>query len=118
MATSHHNLRVLTVDEGHTVRVSLFGELDRATLLSLARELAELERGEASVAVIDLAGLEFLDGAAFRLLLEFGRRLRHRGRHLSLVNPSPQLRRILEVGAMVHAADVLDEWLEEPAGER
>jgi anti-anti-sigma regulatory factor len=41
--------------------------------------------------------------------------VRARGRHLSLVNPTPQVRRILEVTAIVHAADVMDEWLEEPA---
>ena len=52
-------------------------------------------------------------GTRFRLPHLY-QRLRSEGRHLSLVNPSVQVRRILTVGAMVHAADVLDEWLEPP----
>jgi anti-anti-sigma factor len=115
MPLPNHTLRILTVDDGTSVRISLFGELDRGTLVALARELSACERGPASVFVVDLAALEFLDGAAFRMLLDFGRRVRARGRHLSLVNPTPQVRRILEVTAIVHAADVMDEWLEEPA---
>src|SRR5215210_1111138 len=115
MPLPNRSLRILTVDRGEVVRIALSGELDRATLVALARELLECERGPASVVVIDLAALDFLDGAAFGMLLDFGRELRTRGGHLSLVNPAPQVRRILEVTAIVHEADVLDEWLEERA---
>ncbi|MEA2350705.1 MAG: hypothetical protein QOG41_54 [Thermoleophilaceae bacterium] len=115
--TLSSNFRLLTVDQGDTVRIALQGELERATILTLARELEECERRRTAIVVIDLARLEFLDGAAFKLLLEFGRRLRAGGRHLALVNPSRQVRRILEVSAMVHAADVLDEWLEDAHAE-
>lgn len=115
MPLPNRSLRILTVDDGTSVRISLFGELDRGTLVALARELRACERGPASVFVVDLAELDFLDGAAFRMLLDFGRRARARGCHLSIVNPAPQVRRILAVTAMVHHADVLDEWLEEPA---
>src|SRR3954468_9913870 len=109
-------LRILSVDNGTSVRIVLFGELARATLAALSRELSACERGPASVFVVDLAALEFLDGAAVRMLLGFGHRLRSTGRHLSIANPTQQVRRILEVTAMVHEADVVDEWLEEPAG--
>jgi anti-anti-sigma factor len=114
----NRQFRVLAVDQGPAVRIALHGELDRSTLVALARELRDCDRRGATVVVIDLSALDFLDGAAFRMLLDFGRRLRARGSHLSLVNPSPQVRRILAVSAMVHAADVLDEWLEEPAAGR
>src|SRR3954451_3996483 len=107
MTLPNRSFRILTVDSGTTVRIALFGELDRGTLLALARELLACDRGPASVFVVDLAALDFLDGAAFRMLLDFGRRQRRRGRHLSIANPSPQVRRILEVTAMVHEADVL-----------
>src|SRR4051812_7842814 len=107
MALPNSSFRILTVDNGSSVRIALFGELDRGTLVALARELLACDRGPASVFVVDLAALDFLDGAAFRMLLDFGRRLRASGRHLSLVNPSPQVRRILAVTAMVHAADVV-----------
>jgi anti-anti-sigma factor len=80
--------------------------------MSLAHELFECDRRRVSVLVLDLTGLEFIDAAAFRLLLATGRRMRARGRHLSLANPSPEVRRILEVSALVHAADVVDELLE------
>jgi len=115
MTLPNRSLSILTVDAGDTVRIALFGELDRGTLVALARELRDCDSGSASVFVVDLRELDFLDGAAFRMLVDFGRRLRSRGRHLSLVNPTPQVRRILDVTAMVHEAEVLDEWLEEPA---
>src|SRR4051812_30046883 len=100
MPLSHHHLRLLTVDQDQTVRIALRGELDRSTLELLARELRECDRRRTNIVVVDLAHLEFLDGAAFKLLLDFGRRLRGSGRHLSLVNASPQVRRILAVSAM------------------
>jgi anti-anti-sigma factor len=118
MPLPNRSLRILTVDTGTSVRISLFGELDRATVVALGREFSACDRGPATVVVVDLSELDFLDAAAFRLLLDFGRRLRARGRHLSIVNPTAQVRRILEVTAMVHEADVLDEWLEEPANDR
>jgi anti-anti-sigma factor len=110
-------LRILTVDQDHTVRIALEGELDRATVPKLARELAECDRRRTALVVIDLSGLEFLDAAGFRVLLEFGRRLRDSGRRLRLVNASRQIRRILKVVASMHAADMLDDWLEGPAFE-
>jgi len=104
--------RILTVFDGDTARISLNGELERGNLQLLARELFECDRRGVSVLVLDLAALEFIDAAAFRLLLATGRRMRGRGRHLSLVNPSAPVRRILEVTALAHTADVVDELLE------
>ena len=114
MAAPSRTFRVFCVDQGRSARISLHGELDRATLATLAHELGECDRRRVSVVVVDLSNLDFLDGAAFKLFLDYGRTLRHEGRHLSLVNPSIQVRRILTVGAMVHSADVLDEWLDPP----
>ena len=115
MYRSKRSFRILTVFDGETARISLNGELDRGNLVALARELFECDRKKVSVLVLDLSALDFIDAAAFRFLLATGRRMRGRGRHLSLVNPSPEVRRILEVTALVHAADVVDELMEPPA---
>ena len=112
MPVPNRTFRLLSVESGSTLRITLHGELDRATIITLAQELRECERRAMSVVVLDLSDLEFLDGLAFRVLLDFARRLRRHGRHLSLVNPSREVRRILAVSAIVHEADVLDEWLE------
>src|SRR2546428_2123013 len=110
--SSKRTFRILTVYDGETARIALHGELDRGNLLALARELFECDRQGISVVVLDMGELEFVDAAAFRLLLHTGRRLRGTGRHMSLVNPSPAVRRIIEVTALVHEVDIVDELLE------
>jgi anti-sigma B factor antagonist len=77
--------------------ITLSGEVDITT----AAELNELITGQLAEATqqltIDVAGLDFADTAAIRVLLIAARRLRQRGGGLVLLHPQRTLARVLEI---------------------
>jgi anti-sigma B factor antagonist len=82
------------------VVLSAYGELD----LHIAPELqdrldAAVENG-ASLVVLDLSRVTFIDSMALGVLLGVVNRLRQGGGNLRLVVPSPELRRIFEVSLL------------------
>jgi anti-anti-sigma factor len=103
--------RILTVEHEDSVRIALHGELDRAMLLTVARELLEIERHGTPVVVLDLTELTFVDAGGLRLMRDASVRLRATGRQLTLANPSASLRRLLQLTAIDQTADVVDEVL-------
>jgi anti-sigma B factor antagonist len=77
--------------------ITLSGEADITT----AAELSELITGqlteETQQLTVDVAGLDFADTAAIRVLLVAARRLRQRGGDLVLLRPQRALARVLEI---------------------
>lgn len=77
--------------------ITLSGEADITT----AAELSELIIGqlaeETQQLTVDVAGLDFADTAAIRVLLVAARRLRQRGGDLVLLRPQRALARVLEI---------------------
>jgi anti-anti-sigma factor len=77
--------------------ITLSGEVDITT----AAELNELITGQLPEATqqltIDVAGLDFADTAAIRVLLIAARRLRQRGGGLVLLRPQRALARVLGI---------------------
>ena len=77
--------------------ITLSGEVDITT----AAELSELITGqladETQQLTIDVAGLDFADTAAIRVLLIAAKTLRQRGGDLVLLRPQRTLARILEI---------------------
>jgi anti-sigma B factor antagonist len=77
--------------------ITLSGEVDITT----AAELSELITGqladETQQLTVDVAGLDFADTAAIRVLLVAARRLRQRGGDLVLLRPQRALARVLEI---------------------
>jgi anti-sigma B factor antagonist len=77
--------------------ITLSGEADITT----AAELSELITGQlaetAQQLTIDVAGLNFADTAAIRVLLVAARRLQQRGGGLVLLRPQRALARVLEI---------------------
>ncbi|MBV9438743.1 MAG: STAS domain-containing protein [Candidatus Eremiobacteraeota bacterium] len=71
--------------------VRLSGDLDYFRAAEMRRALADV-RGEA---VVDLSGVDYLDSAALTELAALARR----ERNVTLVVPSPHLRRILDIVA-------------------
>jgi anti-sigma B factor antagonist len=64
--------RLLTIRserEGSAQLIQVFGELDLATALHLDAELERLEAGDAEHVLLDLSGLDFIDGAGVRVLV-------------------------------------------------
>lgn len=81
---------------GRTIRVG--GELDLSTASVFEGHLDGVTDGPGDV-VLDAADLDFIDSSGVRVLLSLARRIQDRGR-LVIVNPSDQVRRVLD---LVHA---------------
>ena len=80
-----------------TVTVRLDGELEGSTLDHL-RELAEVAiAAGAPDVLVDAAGVTYAGSAAIRSLVEVRDLVVRAGGHFALVDPSPTLRRLLEV---------------------
>jgi anti-anti-sigma factor len=92
---------VSIVDVGDAQVVRLYGELDLVTAEGLAERLIDI-RG---TLVIDLSGLTFMDSSGITALVIAKRTIEEAGDKLTLVRPSPNVARVLEVTG-------LDGWVE------
>lgn len=79
--------------------ITLSGEVD----ITISAELSELVAGQLTGGTqhltVDVAGLDFADTAAIRVLLLAARTLRQRGGDLVLLRPQRALARVLESSA-------------------
>ncbi|HEV2070186.1 MAG TPA: STAS domain-containing protein [Acidimicrobiales bacterium] len=91
-------LRTDVVVVDGSVCVRLQGELDLATAPDLWRACEVLDgQLEPGLSVfVDLAGLQFLDAAGLGTLVRLRNRVHDAGAHLSVLDPSPPIRRVFE----------------------
>jgi anti-anti-sigma factor len=81
-----------------TVVATVAGDLDMAATFRLEPELERIsEDPGVRRLVIDLGGVEFIDSAGLGLLLATHDRIRSADMELQLANPSPSVRRMLEL---------------------
>jgi anti-sigma B factor antagonist len=103
-------LRVTPVSGDHGDGLALHGELDLATVPVLMESLDACERDDESVVALDLTGLSFLDASGLKAILNAHRRaIRRHERGLVLVNPSRDIRRLLELTAIDLTIEVVGE---------
>jgi anti-sigma B factor antagonist len=84
--------------------ISVSGELDLASSPALEEELERVAKSDATVIVVDLAELEFMDSTGLSVLVRAHQRAQDSGRRLGLVNGSQQVQRLL---ALTGVADRL-----------
>jgi|SRR5947209_4282699 len=94
------------------VRLILKGEVDLATVATLAAAIEEAERLRPPTLVLDAADLTFIDASGVRVLVRAARHARRAGRRLTLCNPRPPVARML---AIVGIGDLLDIVEQAPA---
>ena len=82
------------------VRVDITDELDLAGLPEVAHVLDRILALRPRELTIDLAGCRHVDPAAVALLLDVHRRLARQDGRLTLSNPHPRIRRILETSGL------------------
>ena len=75
--------------------ISVSGELDLASSPALEEELERVAKSDATVIVVDLAELEFMDSTGLSVLVRAHQRAEENGRRLGLVNGSQQVQRLL-----------------------
>ena len=77
--------------------ITLSGEVDITTAAELSELITSQLADETQQLTVDVAGLDFADTAAIRVLLVVARRLRQRGGDLVLLRPQRTLARVLEI---------------------
>jgi anti-anti-sigma factor len=90
-----------------TVHVVLEGELDIATTPRADAELRRLEGEGASVIVLDLRGLTFMDSTGLRLLVAADARAREAGHRLAIVRGPGPVHRVLEITGLHTRLDLV-----------
>jgi anti-anti-sigma factor len=88
---------LLRIEEGEEPgSFLLVGELDISNAPQLAERLKnELRR--AGRLTLDMRGLSFMDGQGLRLLIDLGMEASQRGAAVTVLNCSPQVRRLLDI---------------------
>ena len=85
------------VSDPPSAAVVLDGEIDISTCPAIRRFLlAAISGGHAHLAV-DMSGVTFIDASGIGVLVAAASRARQAGGGLSLLAPSPQVRRLLDV---------------------
>lgn len=90
-------LTLRTEVDGGLARVIAVGEVDLATAERFGQELTAALDREVATVVVDLAGVNLLDSTGIAALIQARNQATAGGRRLSVVNPQPMVRRVLEV---------------------
>ena len=89
-----------------TVEIIVTEELDAATVPRMAALLQDAVDLHPTHLRIDLAQCPFVDAAAIGMLLDVHRRVWSEGGRLTLRDPSPRVRRTLELARVDHVLQV------------
>ena len=85
------------VSDPPSVAVVLDGEIDIATAPAIRRLLMAAIRGGDVHLAVDMSGVTFIGAAGIGVLVAAANRAREAGGSLSLLAPSPQVQRLLDV---------------------
>ena len=81
--------------------VYLCGELDHHAAAEAIRVIGELiEDNMPRQCVLELSGLSFMDSSGIAVIINAGRKMKSLGGSLSVENPSPQPRKVLEASGI------------------
>lgn len=84
------------VDGARVVGIS--GEIDLSNAISVMERIGESVRSGASIVVVDLSELTFIDSTGISMLFRLAERIRYGRQELRLVvPPGTQVRRVLEM---------------------
>ena len=100
----------------HRVVARIDGDLDLGTERDLVDFLVSLSAASECPVEVDLSGVDFIDSSGLKALLTARRLLLERDSTLSLVNPSPCARRLLDLTGCTELFRVVHTETEEPIG--
>jgi stage II sporulation protein AA (anti-sigma F factor antagonist) len=84
---------------GEGLIVTIAGRVAAAEAGALGAAIEDLARGETGV-VLDLKYLDYISSAGLHVLVEVARQVRGRGGILTIVNPQPAVRAVLEISGL------------------
>jgi anti-anti-sigma factor len=92
--------------DAHAWVVAPKGAVDMATCDELQARLEEVVDAGATIVVLDLGEVDFIDSSGMRVIVRVGRRLQEAGGRLLVENTSGATQRVLEVtGILEHLRD-------------
>jgi anti-anti-sigma factor len=95
-------------DAEGVIRVVLVGEFDLAGIDQFESVIASIEAQAASVIVVDLTELRFMDSSGLRALVLADRRARKANRRLAIVPGPTPVRRVFEITQLDEELDLID----------
>lgn len=98
----------LSVQDGGTFWIELYGELDLATAPTLVHELQAARESAADRVVIDLSGLEFMDSSGLHVLITARADAAAGGYELTLTRGSRTVQRLFAVAGCTELFSFLD----------
>ena len=87
-------MEIKTTSEGSKLTIAVSGRVDTVTAPELE---ANLKFGDATLVVIDLAGVSYMSSAGLRLLLTAHKTMAARGGELKIANVQPSVREVLDI---------------------
>jgi anti-anti-sigma factor len=102
-------LEVVSASAGEQVTVSLKGELDLSTVAKVEEELRRVEASEASLVVLDLSSLTFLDSTGLRAVITADERAREQGRRFVIVKGPDAVQRVFAITRLEERLDMVDD---------
>jgi anti-anti-sigma factor len=100
---------VIVSTDGDRATVAFRGELDMSGVDRARQAIEEAESGDATLLVLDLSELDFIDSTGLEVMLRAGRRAHESGRRLIVARPSRYVRRLLELTAIDQTLDVVED---------
>jgi anti-anti-sigma factor len=100
---------VTVSSDGDKATVALRGELDLSGVDRAREAIEQAEAGGATLLVLDLSQLDFIDSTGLEVMLRAARRAHDSGRRLIVARPSRYVRRLLEMTAIDQSLDVVED---------
>jgi anti-sigma B factor antagonist len=91
------HFRVQVANKGEAAVVTISGELDLASSPALEEELERVAASNASLVIVDLRELEFMDSTGLSVLVRAHQRAAESSQRFGLVNGSQQVQRLLSL---------------------
>lgn len=91
------------------VQVVLTGELDLSTVDKVEQELMRVEAQGATVVVLDLSRLTFLDSSGLRLIVGADQRARRESRRFVVVRGPDTVQRVFSITHLDDQLDLVDD---------
>ncbi|MBD9251374.1 STAS domain-containing protein [bacterium] len=97
-------MEVISSGEGRELTLTLRGELDHHAAKEAMRKLEwELDAALPSKLTLDFSGVTFMDSSGVGLILGRGRHISALGGRLTVQNPPPAVRRMLDLARITYA---------------
>jgi anti-sigma B factor antagonist len=85
------------------------GELDLSTVAKVEEELRRVEASDATLLVLDLSGLTFLDSTGLRAVITADERARAQGRRFVIVKGPDAVQRVFAITRLEERLEMVDD---------